>query len=162
MSPTPTTTTKHYIPLESNPEVFTHLINKLGVHGLEFHDIYSLDDLSLVPRPVLALILVFPTTQAFERELAKEEAVRQEYVGSGDGEDVVWFRQTINNACGLYGILHAVCNGKARSFVGEFVSIPKCHGFLFQMLKKVAACCRPCHANRQNSQQLPTPLWQNS
>lgn len=27
---------KHYIPLESNPQVFTDLIKSLGVSGLEF------------------------------------------------------------------------------------------------------------------------------
>ena len=32
-------------------------------------------------------------------------------------EDVVWFKQTINNACGLYGLLHAVRNGGAGEHV---------------------------------------------
>lgn len=119
---------KHYIPLESNPEVFTHLINALGVYSLEFQDVLSIDEpdlLAIVPRPVLGLILVFPTSEAYETQIAEEEAVRKEYTGSGDGEDVIWYKQTINNACGLYGILHAVSNGKARSFIGE--SIPSCH-----------------------------------
>ncbi|KAK5018710.1 ubiquitinyl hydrolase 1 [Cryomyces antarcticus] len=29
----------------------------------------------------------------------------------------MWFKQTINNACGLYSILHAICNGDARNFI---------------------------------------------
>jgi hypothetical protein len=29
----------------------------------------------------------------------------------------MWFKQTINNACGLYSILHAVCNGEARKYI---------------------------------------------
>jgi len=111
---------KHYIPLESNPEVFSYLIDTLGVSSLEFQDILSIDEpdlLSMITRPVLALILVFPTTGAYEKQTAEEEATRNEYTGSGDGEDVIWFKQTINNACGLYGILHAICNGNARNFI---------------------------------------------
>jgi len=32
---------------------------------------------------------------------------------------VVWFKQTIGNACGLIALLHAVCNGSAREFIEE-------------------------------------------
>lgn len=38
--------------------------------------------------------------------------------GSSKAEEVVWFRQTINNACGLYAILHAICNFDVRRFIG--------------------------------------------
>jgi len=113
---------KSYIPLESNPEVFTQLITRLGVRGLEFQDVFSLDDpdlLALVPRPALALVLVFPTSDAYERQTALDEAARTDYTGSGPAEPVVWFKQTIHNACGLYGILHAVANGHARHFIRE-------------------------------------------
>jgi ubiquitin carboxyl-terminal hydrolase L3 len=120
---------KHYVPLESDPEVFDRLSRTLGVScgsktqpGLQFHDIFSLDDpdlLAMIPRPVHALILAFPTTEIYEQQLAESEATRPEYRGSGYDEDVVWFKQTINNACGLYGLLHAVSNGKARNFIGQ-------------------------------------------
>lgn len=112
---------KHFIPLESNPEVFTQLMNDLGVPSLQFQDVLSLDDPFLF-RTVFALILVLPTTDAYERQSSDDEANRQEYVGRGNKEDVVWFKQTINNACGLYAVLHAVSNGKARSFIGELPS----------------------------------------
>src|SRR5436305_12599359 len=106
---------KHYIPLESNPYLFTKLIHTLGVSpSLEFQDVLSIDDpdlLALVPRPAFALILVFPTSEVYEEEVAKEDATRDDYSRSGEEEDVMWFKQTINNACGLYGILYAVCNG---------------------------------------------------
>jgi ubiquitin carboxyl-terminal hydrolase L3 len=113
---------KHYVPLESNPEIFTRLIHRLGVTGLGFQDVFSLDDpdiLAMVPRPVLALILVFPTSEAYEKQIAEEESARLVYAGSGPGEDVIWFKQTIHNACGLYGILHAISNGRARHFISE-------------------------------------------
>lgn len=111
----------HFIPLESDPEIFTSLISRLGVRSLEFHDILSLDladllpggDLAL-PGPVYAFILIFPTTQSYEAELkaAKRRAHSEgtHYTGHGPKEPVIWFEQTIHNACGLYAILHAISN----------------------------------------------------
>ena len=114
---------KHYIPLESNPSLFTELIHRLGVSpSLAFHDVLSIDDPELLafnPRPALALILVFPTSSSYEKYKAAEEMSRNEYDGSGEDEQVIWYRQTINNACGLYGILHAVSNGEASRFIGR-------------------------------------------
>ena len=114
---------KHYIPLESNPELFTRLIHKLGVStSLAFQDVLSIDDpdlLAFIPRPVLALVLVFPTSDSYESQKTKEEALVQPYHGSGKDENVIWFKQTINNACGLYGILHSVSNGDARFHISE-------------------------------------------
>ncbi|KAJ7591548.1 ubiquitin carboxyl-terminal hydrolase [Mycena floridula] len=112
--------TKHYLPLESNPEVFTHLIRKLGVDALEFQDVFSIDEpdlLAMITRPVLALVLVFPTSEAYEKFTADEEASRTEYTGSGADEEVFYFKQTIGNACGLYAILHALSNGPARDLI---------------------------------------------
>ncbi len=103
---------KHFIPLESNPDVFTQLTHELGVSPtLRFQDVLTLDEPALFPRPALALILIFPTSETYETQISKEEAT--------DEEDVVWFKQTINNACGLYAILHAVCNGDARNFISK-------------------------------------------
>ena len=112
---------KHYIPLEANPILFTQFIHQLGVSpALEFQDVLSIDDsdlLGFVPRPVLALILIFPTSDTYEEQKAIQEAKEEEYKGYGDEEVVVWYKQTINNACGLYGILHAVSNGEARNCI---------------------------------------------
>lgn len=114
---------KHFVPLESNPELFTELIHNLGVaEALAFHDVLSLEDVELlayIPRPVLALILVFPTTNEYEKQKAEEEMILQGYAKKGDEEIVMWYKQTINNACGLYGILHAISNCCARDFIGE-------------------------------------------
>ncbi|KAI1735513.1 ubiquitin carboxyl-terminal hydrolase, family 1 [Xylaria scruposa] len=112
---------KHFIPLESNPGLFTQLIHQLGVSTtLSFHDVWSLDDpdlLSLVPRPVLAFIMVFPTPSDYEDRLVKESDMTVNDTLQKESEDVVWFKQTINNACGLYAILHAVANGRAQDFI---------------------------------------------
>ncbi|KDQ55562.1 hypothetical protein JAAARDRAFT_59590 [Jaapia argillacea MUCL 33604] len=117
----PHTHRKSFIPLESNPTVFTQLIHDLGISSdLQFEDVYSIDEpdlLAFIPRPVLALILVFPTSPTYERRKNVREDARAMYEGYGEGEDVVWYKQTIYNACGLYGILHAVSNGEARAFI---------------------------------------------
>lgn len=113
---------KHFIPLESDPELFTELIHRMGISPkLAFHDVLSLDDsdlLAMVPRPALALVLTFPAAQDYQDSLAEKDAAVAEYVLSGEDEDVVWFKQTIGNACGLYAILHAVLNGGARDYIG--------------------------------------------
>ena len=104
----------------------TALIRELGVAAsLSFHDVYSIDDqdlLAFVPRPVYALIFVFPQTPAYMEAMRAEDANKQEYEGCGDGEDVIWFKQTIRNACGMFGVLHGVCNGKARDFISKFLT----------------------------------------
>jgi ubiquitin carboxyl-terminal hydrolase L3 len=114
---------KHFIPLESNPVLFTELIHRLGVsEALSFHDVLSLEDdelLALIPRPALAFVLVFPAAEPQHTNRVKdEEQMRADYEQSGDAEVVVWYKQTIHNACGLYGILHAVSNGEARKSIG--------------------------------------------
>ncbi|KAK3368774.1 ubiquitin carboxyl-terminal hydrolase, family 1 [Podospora didyma] len=109
---------KHFIPLESNPEVFNELIKHLGASDeIEFRDVFTLDEPELLPRPALAVILVFPTTDSYNARNALLESARVEYQGSGDGEPIVWLKQTINNACGLYAILHALSNGLVRTFI---------------------------------------------
>ena len=108
---------KVFVPLESNPDLFTQLIHDIGVMPcLEFRDVYSIDEpslLALLPRPVLALILVGPSRagDAKPREPEPTEAA---------GEDIVWFKQTIQNACGLYAILHSVSNGPARDYIRTY------------------------------------------
>lgn len=107
-----------FIPMEANPEHMTTLLHSLGVSkSLGMHDVYSITEpelLSFIPRPAYALLLVFPVSAAYESFRMAEDATVPEYQGKGEGEPVVWFRQTIRNACGLMGLLHAVANGPAR------------------------------------------------
>lgn len=100
----------------------TTLVQKLGLSdSLSFHDVYSLDDASLlafVPRPVSALLLVFPVSKGYEAARQAEDEPLPVYEGSGPEEEVLWFRQTIRNACGMMGLLHLACNGAARELIG--------------------------------------------
>ncbi|CAI4211548.1 unnamed protein product [Parascedosporium putredinis] len=97
-----------------------HLIGLLGApESLFFEDVFSLDEAELLPRPAVALVLIFPAGQDYEARLAAEEASRSSHALSGghSAQEVTWFRQTIHNACGLYAILHALSNGVARSLI---------------------------------------------
>ncbi|CAP98162.1 ubiquitinyl hydrolase 1 [Penicillium rubens] len=114
-------TQKAFVPLENNPEVMSHLVHQLGLAPtLGFTDVFSIDEpdlLAFVPRPSQALLLVFPVSQTYEASREAEDASKQNYTGSGPSEPVMWFKQTIRNACGLIGLLHAVSNGEARKHV---------------------------------------------
>lgn len=112
-----------FIPLEANPELMTSLLHTLGLSpALQIHDVYSLtepDLLAFIPRPALALLLVFPVSAAYESHRLSEDSLSEPYLGRGPDEPVLWFRQTIRNACGMMGLLHAAANGPAKQFVGE-------------------------------------------
>ena len=99
-----------WTPIESNPDIFTKLAQNIGLSkDLAFQDIWALDTEStaFVPRPVYALVLVFPTDEDYE----KDKVLRTTAEHSSENNKIIWFQQTIYNACGLYGLLHAVCNG---------------------------------------------------
>jgi ubiquitin carboxyl-terminal hydrolase L3 len=117
---------KTFVPLENNPEVFNALIHDLGISSeLCFYDVYSLDDpdlLSLVPRPALALVFITPAA-SYHAIRAIDDTPNVvdglTYDKCGDREPVMWFWQTIGNACGLMSLLHAVANGEAKRYVQE-------------------------------------------
>ncbi|CAD6585697.1 MAG: ubiquitinyl hydrolase 1 [Cyphobasidiales sp. Tagirdzhanova-0007] len=51
--------------------------------------------------------MLFPITDAYEKvRKEKDEVMRTEEAP----KDIMWFKQTIGNACGTMGILHAVAN----------------------------------------------------
>ena len=100
---------KTWLPLESNPEMMTGFLRRLGLPlAFGFHDVYGLDAelLAMVPEPALALLLLFPLGSA------REDARR--IAASGDAPEApadLWFvKQTVGNACGTIGLLHAVAN----------------------------------------------------
>ncbi|KAH7130496.1 hypothetical protein B0J11DRAFT_429087 [Dendryphion nanum] len=115
---------KRFVPLENNPEVMTSLVHKLGLApNLAFHDVFSIDEpelLAFVPRPAHALLLIFPVSETYEKFRVQEDKEKEEYAGHGPSEEVIWYKQTIGNACGLIGLLHGVSNGEARSQIRLF------------------------------------------
>lgn len=123
-NPDPSPGTIAFIPLEANPQLMTTLVHKLGVSpALELHDVYSLTDpdlLAFIPRPALALLLVFPVSAVYESHRMAEDSIADEYNRKGEAEPVIWWKQTIRNACGMMGLLHAVSNGPAKDFIGPY------------------------------------------
>lgn len=99
----------------------SRLVHQLGLPpSLGFTDVFSIDEpdlLALVPRPSNSLLLVFPVSKTYEASRQAEDATKPVYTGSGPTEPVTWFKQTIRNACGLIGLLHAVSNGSPRETV---------------------------------------------
>uniref|UniRef100_A0A672HIS6 Ubiquitin carboxyl-terminal hydrolase n=1 Tax=Salarias fasciatus TaxID=181472 RepID=A0A672HIS6_SALFA len=103
-----------WLPLESNPEVC--FVTCLGMKPTwQFGDVYGLDPelLGMVPRPVCAVLLLFPVTEKYEAFKQQEEdklKKQQQEVSP----DVYFIKQTIGNACGTIGLIHAVANNQAH------------------------------------------------
>ncbi|XP_061648847.1 ubiquitin carboxyl-terminal hydrolase isozyme L3 isoform X2 [Phyllopteryx taeniolatus] len=105
-----------WLPLESNPEVMTKFVRSLGMkQSWQFGDVYGLDPdmLGMVPRPVCAVLLLFPITEKYEA-FKQEEEERLKSQQQEVSTDVYFMRQTIGNACGTIGLIHAVANNLAR------------------------------------------------
>ncbi|KAF9475560.1 cysteine proteinase [Pholiota conissans] len=103
-----------WIPLESNPELFNSWSEKAGLVTSQAHfvDVYGFDEelLAMVPKPVKAVILLFPIDAASEaRRQEEDQQIAKE--GQPKLEDTIFFvKQTIGNACGTIGLIHALAN----------------------------------------------------
>lgn len=98
---------KRWLPLEANPEVMNEFSRQLGLPpSVGFHDVFGLDPelLAMIPRPVLAVLLLFPLSPKESESEAAAEA------SSGPGATAFFMKQTIANACGTIGLLHAIGN----------------------------------------------------
>lgn len=101
-----------WLPLESNPEVMSKFLNCLGMKPTwKFGDVYGLDPelLNMVPRPVCAVLFLFPITEKYEA-FKQEEEKKLKKEKQDISSDVYFIKQTIGNACGTIGIIHAVAN----------------------------------------------------
>lgn len=103
---------KQWLPLEADPELMSQYLHKLGADPAQqyaFHDVFGVDEemLAMVPSPVLAVLLLYPLSEAAEklREEQKEELEKQEIP-----EGLYFMKQTVGNACGTVGITHAAMN----------------------------------------------------
>lgn len=105
------------------------LAKKLGLSDeLAFYDVYSLDDpdlLAHIPRPAYALLVIVPLTPAWKEDREREDAALGDptkyydggAAGSAGDEPIIWFKQTIPDACGSYGLLYCAINGAASRFI---------------------------------------------
>ncbi len=128
------------VPLESDPRIFTEFSRKLGLSPLlAFCDIYSItepDLLAVLPRPLNAIILLFPVTDAYEQYRESED--KRQHADDSGIQNVLWFKQLLKNGCGLYGLLHAVCNlpeglivdrSKIWNFINDVRSLQGCTNY---------------------------------
>nr|XP_029116666.1 ubiquitin carboxyl-terminal hydrolase 3 isoform X6 [Elaeis guineensis] len=111
------TAAQKWLPLESNPDVMNQFIWGLGVpkDEVELYDVYGLDDelLEMVPKPVLAVIFLFPDTA----QVGWSD--NEQVVGCGKKEpsDKAYFLkqiESLGNACGTIGLLHAIGNATSE------------------------------------------------
>ena len=92
-----------------------------------FHDVFGMDVelLAMVPQPVIALLLLFPCSAAqSEHKDAQQE--QQEASGFVANPKSFFLKQTIGNACGTIGLIHAIANNLdvielGPGFLKEFI-----------------------------------------
>ncbi|KAF7828463.1 ubiquitin carboxyl-terminal hydrolase 3 [Senna tora] len=100
---------KRWLPLEANPDVMNQFLWGLGLpeNEAECYDVYGLDEelLEMVPKPVLAVLFLYPITAKTEEERLQQENDKKEH-----SNRVYFMKQTVGNACGTIGLLHALGN----------------------------------------------------
>lgn len=100
------------LPMESNPDTMNKYLQKLGVsEKWRIVDVIGLEGEALgwVPRPVLALILLFPLSDAYEQHRAQEETDILKK-GTEAPKDVFHLKQVLSNICGTIALVHSVAN----------------------------------------------------
>lgn len=110
---------KVFKPLESDPDQLNVLLEKLsGSPLLRLEDLLSFDDLGLndLDRRTCALVIAFPESSEQEEAKKSFEAERSSTMPKNPGP-WTWLPQTIDNACGMYAVIHAVINSAARDHV---------------------------------------------
>lgn len=140
IDPTPM---KTFAPIECNPDVFNDYLGALQVTNYQFADVYGLDEelLQFVPRPVRAILLVFPISKRYEQY--REQADKSQTSDSTAN----WSAQTISNSCGTMALIHALANGVPQDSLGS--------GFgneLITQFNKLPAQARPEYL--ENSKEL--------
>ncbi|CAI8042076.1 Ubiquitin carboxyl-terminal hydrolase isozyme L3 [Geodia barretti] len=110
-----------WLPLEANPDVMNKYAAKLGMNmSYQFHDVFGLDDelLGLVPQPCVAILLLFPINQKLKK-YEEQETERIHKEGQICSDEVFFIKQTIGNACGTIGMLHALGNCQEQLTFGS-------------------------------------------
>eukprot|EP01114_Cavostelium_apophysatum_P017900 TRINITY_DN5410_c0_g1_i1.p1 TRINITY_DN5410_c0_g1~~TRINITY_DN5410_c0_g1_i1.p1 ORF type:complete len:258 (-),score=34.26 TRINITY_DN5410_c0_g1_i1:28-732(-) len=106
-----------WLPLESNPDVVNKYVQTLGVpvDKWQYFDVIGTDPelLQMVPKPVIAVLLLFPITDTVVKG-EKEEQDRIKEKGQNLSNKLWFMKQTIGNACGTIGVIHSLANNQDR------------------------------------------------
>uniref|UniRef100_K3YUP2 Ubiquitin carboxyl-terminal hydrolase n=2 Tax=Setaria italica TaxID=4555 RepID=K3YUP2_SETIT len=109
---------KRWIPLEANPDVMNQFMWGLGVPegDVQFCDVYGLDDelLAMVPQPVLAVLFLYPLTSLDEEKEEPGASSASTAEGKDLSKKVYFTKQTVGNACGTVGVIHAIGNATSQ------------------------------------------------
>ena len=101
-------------------------MKKLGAQtSLEFVDVFGVDEalLAMVPQPVRAVLLLFPLSKVAEEHRKQEQETIDNSESTQTVSENVWFtKQTVPNACGTVGLLHAVFNNRQHIKFGTFLA----------------------------------------
>ena len=104
---------KKWFPLESNDSVMNKYIEGMGVDTskVQFNEVLSMEDwaLDMVPQPVHGVVMLYPIKDVQE-EYRKQQEAKIAAEGQTVSPNVKYIKQTIGNACGTIGILHALTN----------------------------------------------------
>jgi ubiquitin carboxyl-terminal hydrolase L5 len=98
--------------IESDPGVFTELVNTIGVSDVSFEEVYALDvdELTRI-EPIYGLIFLFKYTS--------EAPDEQPAIAQQDVSDVFFARQIIQNACATQAVLSVLLNAREDVELGE-------------------------------------------
>ena len=102
----------YWTPLESNPDSLNEFAYKVGMpKSVAFTDCFGLDAelLAFLPRPVYAMILLFP----YDNERIRAAKVAQDArLAEQAPLECFWMEQHIGNACGTIAVVHSVLNNR--------------------------------------------------
>ena len=93
--------------IESDPGVFGELVEKVGVKGVRFEEVFVVDDVDsqFAPNPVHGLIFLF-------KHLGKDTGAHQKAPLSYPPPGLFFAKQVIQNACATQAILSVLMNAK--------------------------------------------------
>lgn len=105
-----------WLPLESNPDVMNKYLSILGVSNKwNIVDVYGLegDALQWIPRPTLALILLYPITDTQE-QFCNEQGSAEKLP-----QNLFFLKQIVSNACGTIALIHSIANNRDKIQVND-------------------------------------------